>query len=116
MRSEHPSQETPRLDPEPPDSDLPRFGPTDRAPGTLPSPSWEPGVVEVQFRQGIRPDLGPTGAREAPGEIPSAEGVDLTELNRILQQYGLQRAELTFQTTPDQALASIFHERHRGAC
>src|SRR5215207_9415835 len=103
MRPDRSSGEIPRVDREPPDSDTPRFGPTDRAPDTLPSPSWEPGVVEVQLREGVRPEIVTTGTEEAPAELRSAEDVDLTELNRILRQYELQRAESTFQRSPEQA-------------
>jgi subtilisin family serine protease len=104
MRPDRSSGEMPSEDREPPDSDTPRFGPTDRAPDTLPPPSWEPGVVEVQFQEGTRPEISATGAEgEAPAEIRSAEDVDLNELNRILRQYELQRAESTFQRSPEQA-------------
>jgi len=60
--------------------------------------------VEVQFQEGTRPEISATGAEgEAPAAIRSAEGVDLNELNRILRQYELQRAESTFQRSPEQA-------------
>jgi hypothetical protein len=101
MRPDHSSGETPHEDREPPDSDTPRFGPTDRAPDTLPPPSWEPGIVEVQFREGVRPGIVTAGAEEAPAEIRSAEDIELTEVNRILRQYELQSAESTFQKRED---------------
>jgi subtilisin family serine protease len=94
---------SPRLDPDPPEGGAPRFPPAGRAPATRPSPSWRPGVVEVQLRQRIEPDLAPAGP-EASQEIRSAENADLTAFNRTLRRHELQRAELTFQTPPEQAL------------
>ena len=115
MRPDRSSGEMPSEDREPPDSDTPRFGPTDRAPDTLPPPSWEPGVVEVQFQEGTRPEISATGAEgEAPAEIRSAEDVDLNELNRILRQYELQRAESTFQRSPEQASEAQAEAQRQG--
>jgi Subtilase family len=94
--------ERPRRDPAPPDFPTSRFGPTGQPPASVPSPSWEPGVVEVQLRQTVQPESAPRGAA-APGEIHSAENADLTAFNQTLRQYGLQRAELTFQASPEQA-------------
>jgi subtilisin family serine protease len=90
------SGSTPHLDTDPPDGDVPRFPPEDGTAGAPPAPSWEPGVVEVQLREGVAPAV-VTGTDEAPPEISSEVDADLSELNRVLQQYGLQQAEPTFQ-------------------
>ena len=34
------------------DQGLPMFPSSNAAPGTPPPPSWEPGIIEVQFREG----------------------------------------------------------------
>src|SRR5215212_5358657 len=114
MRPDRSSGEMPSEDREPPDSDTPRFGPTDRAPGTLPPPSWEPGVVEVQLRDDVQPNIIRTEEAGAPVEIGSAQGVNLTELNQILRQYQLQRAEATFQRSPGEASETQAVARQQG--
>jgi hypothetical protein len=70
-------------------AELPRF----------PSPSqgpiearYEPGVVEVQFRQGLMPRVIPGG----PGQPPSlAAGVPLDDVNVLLRRYQAISAEAT---------------------
>ena len=84
------------------DPGLPRFKPSDRSPGTLPPGSWEPGVVEVEFREGIRPEISPAVAN-APSELRSRAGADVTPLNLILRQHRLQKAEPSFQASPQEA-------------
>jgi subtilisin family serine protease len=73
------------------DERTPRFG------------AWEPGVVEVEFKEGVRPEFisRPTGPAK---EITSPENVNLSEMNQILRQFQLQQAESTFQTTPEEAV------------
>lgn len=39
------------------DMDASRFGPPDLVPGTIPAAQWEPGVVEVEFREGVVPTI-----------------------------------------------------------
>ncbi len=36
-------------------SNSPSFGPAETAPGASLEPSWEPGVIEVEFQQDVRP-------------------------------------------------------------
>ena len=80
---------------------MPVFKPSDAAPGTSPSPSWEPGVVEVpQFREGVRPEVQVAEA-DAPPQISSPTDADLTPLNRILRQHRLHEVEPTFETSPE---------------
>jgi subtilisin family serine protease len=99
------SASTPHLDTNPRDGDVPRFPPDDGATGALPPPSWEPGVVEVQLREGAGPAVVAVGTDEAAAEI-SSEAADLSELNRLLQQYGLQQAEPTFQRSEGSDVSS----------
>ena len=75
-----------------------RFPPTNLPPGTVPSPAFEPGIVEVEFREGVRPQIAPatTGVLS---EIASPTGANLAGLNQILQNYQLERAESSFQTS-----------------
>ncbi|MDT9687585.1 S8 family serine peptidase [Streptomyces sp. P9(2023)] len=71
--------------------------------GTLPSgPSYEPGVVEVEFREGVTPDITqpPDGA---PPEVRSIAEGPLDEFNRILMDNNLVTAESTFLITPQEA-------------
>ncbi|HEX9031025.1 MAG TPA: S8 family serine peptidase [Streptosporangiaceae bacterium] len=83
-------------------SELPRFGGPG---GIVPSgPAYEPGVVEVQFREGVSPDLH-AGADGAPAEVHSAATGPLSELNRILADNHVVSAEPTFLTTQEEATA-----------
>ena len=79
-----------------------RFGPTNLPPGSLPSAVFEPGVVEIEFRDEVRPQIIPTTSG-APSEIASPQGAELTELNEILRRYQLQGAESSFQTSQQEA-------------
>ncbi|HEU4595812.1 MAG TPA: S8 family serine peptidase, partial [Pyrinomonadaceae bacterium] len=79
-----------------------RFGPPNLPPGQTPAPTWESGVVEVEFRGDVRPEM-VAPAAGAPAQIRSAEGVKLNKLNKLLQQHGLQSAESSFQLAPGQA-------------
>ncbi|MGA5895076.1 S8 family serine peptidase [Streptomyces venetus] len=81
---------------------LPRFGGPG---GTLANgPSYEPGVVEVQFRGGITPSV-LEGTDTTPAEIRSVTEGPLTEFNRILADNNLVRAEPTFLISPEEATA-----------
>jgi len=99
------SATSPHLDKGPPEGDDPRFPPGDSAAGSFPPPSWEPGVVEIQLRSGVGPAVVTGATDEAAAEIRSLADADLSGLNSVLQQYGLQQAESTFQrsTEPDVA-------------
>jgi subtilisin family serine protease len=80
----------------------PRFGPPPRQAGEVPSPSWEPGLVEAEFQEGVRPQL--VAATTDTGPTVRTAGDDpLSELNALLRRFGLQRAEATFETDPAEA-------------
>lgn len=79
-----------------------RFRPTNLPPGSVPPAVFEPGVVEVEFREGIRPQITPA-TTGAPSGIASPGGVNLTALNQILQRYQLERAESSFQISEQEA-------------
>jgi hypothetical protein len=87
---------------------LPRFGP----PGGIAAGHavYEPGVVEVQFRENVAPTLRRTGA--APSI--AADGGGLDEMNQILSRFGLVQAEPTFQTTRAEATAAQTVARAQG--
>jgi subtilisin family serine protease len=114
-RSDDPIEPGPRLDAEPDDSGVVRFGPTDRSPGDSPAPSWEPGVVEVQFREGVRPLAVSDDAAGATAEVRSSAGADLSEFNQVLQRYQVLGAEPTFQSTAAQAADAQAEARRSGA-
>ncbi|MFG2328053.1 S8 family serine peptidase [Streptomyces sp. NPDC048604] len=82
------------------DSPASRFGGPG---GTLPSgPSYEPGVVEVEFRESVTPAVTepPDGA---PPEVRSLNEGPLDAFNRILADNNLVKAESTFLITPQEA-------------
>ncbi|MFF4029089.1 S8 family serine peptidase [Streptomyces sviceus] len=91
---------------------LPRFGGPE---GISPQgPSYEPGVVEVEFREGVTPALAERG-EGAPAEVLSlTEGPTLTEFNRILEAGNLVAAEPTFEITPEEATAVRANAAARG--
>ena len=62
-----------------------------------PRPSWQPGVVEVEFQEAVRPQL------TAGAAFVSPAGTDLGPLNAVLQRHGLQRAEPSFLTSEEEA-------------
>ncbi|MFP5353980.1 MAG: S8 family serine peptidase [Gemmatimonadota bacterium] len=88
---------------------LPRF----TAPGGRPvSPSFEPGVVEVLFREGVSPSV--TAATAGlPGEIASPAAA-LSDVNRVLQRYRIQRIEPTFQLSQEAATTAQSVARGQG--
>jgi hypothetical protein len=94
-------------------SELPRFISSDQPPGTTPPASFEPGVVEVQFREGVSPSVA-TAATGAPAEIRSASETDLGSLNSILRRYQLVKAEPTFLTSHEEATAAQATARLQG--
>jgi hypothetical protein len=84
--------QTPGGQPERGDPGMPRFKPTDATPGIPQPPSWEPGVVEVQFRE------------DAPPQINSPADADMMPLNRLQQYHQLREAATAWisptRTTP----------------
>ncbi|UOY02071.1 hypothetical protein [Blastococcus sp. PRF04-17] len=91
-----------------PGGELPRFGPPGGAGGNR---AYEPGVVEVQFREDVSPALSRTGAA-AP--TVAADGDDLDAMNEILQRNGLVQAEPTFTTPREEAVAAQRVAREQG--
>ena len=79
-----------------------RFGPTDSPPDEPTTSRWEPGVVEVQFAEGVAPEVAESATSPA-GALRSSTGADLTDFVRIVQNHGLSQAESTFQTPAQEA-------------
>ncbi|GJL50661.1 S8 family serine peptidase [Candidatus Nitrospira salsa] len=80
-----------------------RFGPTSDTPDFDMSNSFEPGVVEIEFRDGLRPQLSssPTGGFAT---ISSPSVGNLSDLNQKLQTYGLLHAEPSIQMSDHEAV------------
>jgi hypothetical protein len=95
------------------DKDASRFGPPNLAPGTIPAAQLEPGVVEVEFKEGVVPTINPA-ARGASVELSSPTGANLGEFNRIMQVYGLQKAEKSLVTSPQEAASVQTAAREQG--
>jgi hypothetical protein len=77
--------------------DIPRFpAPSDGPIG----PRHEPGVVEVQFREGLMPRVIPGGPGQAPAlaanGLSREAGVTLDDVNQLLRRYQVVSAEPTF--------------------
>ena len=83
------------------DSGTPRFRPPDLPPGTPPPPQWEPGIVEVEFHNGVKPEI--HAATGASAEMRSPANVNLGAFNRILQQHRVEKVEPSFGTPPQEA-------------
>lgn len=83
------------------------------APGKTPPPAYEPGVVEVQFREGLMPSV-ISGAAGAPAQIRSASDTDVSAINNILRRYQILTAEPTFLTTHEEATAAQATARAQG--
>ena len=99
------------------DQDQQRFGPTQTTPTGTPAAAWEPGEVEVQFRDGVAPTVVAAAATRGAGAEPtlrSPAGVDLTDFNRIVQAHGLQRAEPTLNTPAEEAATAQTAARQLG--
>ncbi|MGC2998625.1 S8 family serine peptidase, partial [Streptomyces sp. G35A] len=82
---------------------LPRFGgPEGIVPHGL---AYEPGVVEVEFRQGVTPAVTERGDG-APAQVRSlTDGPPLNDFNGVLEANGLLAAEPTFRITAEEATA-----------
>ena len=79
-----------------------RFRPPDLPPGAPAPDSFEEGVVEIQFRERVRPQI-VSSLADSSSEIASPSDVDLAVLNQILQRYRLGRAEPSLQTSEEEA-------------
>jgi methyl-coenzyme M reductase beta subunit len=79
-----------------------RFKRHDPLPFAPAKPSWIPGLVEVEFRENVKPTVIAPAAAASP-KVGSPIGKDLTEFNRILQRNQLQYAESTFSLSPEEA-------------
>ena len=90
-----------------------RFGPTNPPQGPAPADAFEPGLVEVEFRDRVRARM-TRRSSEAPLGIVSAEGANLSGLNELLNRYKLQKAEPSFQTSTEQAGLTQARSRARG--
>src|SRR6266545_1279870 len=88
---------------------LPRFG---RPDGQATTPSYEPGVVEVQFREAVSPRVIAAGP-SSPAEIRSS-ATSLSELNRILQRYHVASVEPIFLIIYEEVTAAQTVARDRG--
>lgn len=95
-------------------SDSERFRPDTLTPGTAPPTALEPGLVEVELREGIGPKI-ISAAAGATHEIMSPAGVSLRGLNKILQQYKLERAESSFKIAESEAFSAQEVARRQGA-
>jgi subtilisin family serine protease len=93
-------------------SELPRFGPPGDQARPL-GPSYEPGVVEVQFREGVQPNVS-GGLAGGPAEIRSAAEQPLDSVNQLLRQYHLVKAEPTFLTSHEEAATAQATAREKG--
>lgn len=80
-------------------SGMPMFRPSVIPPGVSSPPSLEPGLIEIEFKDHVRPEL-PAPTVRAPMEVRSTAGHDLSELNQLLQRHGLQKADPTFRVPP----------------
>ena len=88
---------------------LPRFG----SPGGQQAPpSYEPGVVEVLFREGVSPGV-IAGGTASPGEIRSPSAA-LDDVNRILERYHVKRIEPTFHLDHESATTAQSVARDQG--
>jgi hypothetical protein len=79
-----------------------RFRPANLPPDSAPQPAFEPGVVEVEFREGVRPQV-LEAIEGAPSAIASAVGTELAPLNEILVRYQIEGAEPSILTSEEAA-------------
>ena len=95
------------------DKEASRFGPPGLALGKIPPAQWEPGVVEVEFKEGVVPTIN-LAVRGTSVELSSPTGTNLGEFNRIVQRHGLQKAEMSLVTPPQEAAAVQAAAREQG--
>jgi hypothetical protein len=70
-------------------------------------------MVEVQFREGIEPEVIAT-ATGAPATLVAPRRADLTRLNDVLRRYGVRSVEPSFDTAPPEARATQADARQSG--
>ena len=105
--------EMPGSDMEAGDEGAPRFGPENLPPGGRPAAAWEPGVVEVEFRENVAPEvLAPSDGLAA--EIRSPRAGELSALNQVLRRNGLLTAEPSFLRSPEEAAEAQVTARQAG--
>ena len=95
------------------ETEVNRFPPPDLPRAAIPPAAFEPGVVEVELRGDVRPQLTPP-ATDALPTIQSRAGGDLSGLNEILQRYGLEAAEPSIEIPEREAAAAQSVARERG--
>ena len=82
------------------DEETPRLGPL------------EPGIVEVEFKEGVSPEI--ISLTTNTQKDISPQNVNLSDLNQILNRFQLQQAEPTFQITQDEASRAQSVAREQG--
>ena len=79
-----------------------RFGSSNPPPGNAQGSAIEPGIVEIEFRDDVRPRISPPQAGELVNMV-SSSGISLNAITKILQSHQLQKAESSFQTSETEA-------------
>ena len=94
------------------DGGIPRFG----QPGRPSGPQYEPGVVEVQFREGILPSVRQLGPNAGPAlqARTASEEAGLAQVNQILQRYRLVGAESTFDRSLEEGDLALATAQQQG--
>lgn len=82
---------------------MPMFPARESPPGSAPVPEWEPGVVEVEFRHSVSPEI--AAAAAAADAITSAAGADLASIHEVLQRHAVTRVEPSFRASVTEAAA-----------
>src|SRR5687767_9668412 len=95
------------------DEGAPRFVSDSLPPGSRPPAAWEPGVVEVQFRDDVAAQVTRASAT-APPEILSLS-TELSTVNQVLRRHGVQRVEPTFLRSHEEATAAQVSARSAGS-
>ena len=95
-------------------SEADRFPPANLPAGAAPPAAFEPGVVEVEFRDEVRPQVVATAAAGAAAAIASPAALDLSGLNEILQRYQLERAEPSIEISEPEAAAAQEFAQQQG--
>ena len=94
------------------DDGAPRFPPAGYDPTAPGTAALVPGIVEVQFREGVEPELVRSGAPS--GQLTAHGTADLTPLNDLLRRYGVRSVAPSFDTPPQEAKAVQADARRAG--